>query len=90
MTVRFTWLGERPTVARHYNEWSRQVVMSVSRSLTTDSSCTIPTDYTYMGQYSNIGDFGLMYYNARWPQGPHHRALRPAGQSRAGRCAGVG
>jgi len=25
-----------------------------------------PTDYTYTGQYSNVPDFGLMYYNARW------------------------
>jgi RHS repeat-associated protein len=24
------------------------------------------TDYTFTGQYSNVGDFGLMYYNARW------------------------
>jgi RHS repeat-associated protein len=25
-----------------------------------------PTDYTYTGQYSNMSDFGLMFYNARW------------------------
>ena len=25
-----------------------------------------PTNYTYTGQYSNVGDFGLMFYNARW------------------------
>ncbi len=25
-----------------------------------------PTKYTYTGQYSNVGDFGLMFYNARW------------------------
>ena len=25
-----------------------------------------PTDYTYTGQYSNVNDFGLLYYNARW------------------------
>ncbi len=24
------------------------------------------TNYTYTGQYSNVPDFGLMYYNARW------------------------
>ena len=29
-------------------------------------SGTIPTDYTYTGQYSNVEDFGLMFYNARW------------------------
>ncbi len=25
-----------------------------------------PTKYTYTGQFSNVGDFGLMFYNARW------------------------
>jgi RHS repeat-associated protein len=30
------------------------------------TSGTTPTDYTYTGQYSNMTDFGLMYYNARW------------------------
>jgi RHS repeat-associated protein len=29
-------------------------------------SGTIPTNYTYTGQYSHTADFGLMYYNARW------------------------
>jgi YD repeat-containing protein len=27
---------------------------------------TTPTDYTYTGQRSQVNDFGLMYYNARW------------------------
>jgi RHS repeat-associated protein len=26
----------------------------------------MPTKYTYTGQYSNMSDFGLMFYNARW------------------------
>jgi RHS repeat-associated protein len=30
------------------------------------SNGTTPTDYTYTGQYSNVDDFGLMFYNARW------------------------
>ena len=30
------------------------------------TSGTTPTNYTYTGQYSNMGDFGLMLYNARW------------------------
>jgi len=30
------------------------------------TSGTLPTKYTYTGQYSNVADFGLMYYNARW------------------------
>ncbi len=30
------------------------------------ASGVTPTDYTYTGQYSNTGDFGLMFYNARW------------------------
>jgi RHS repeat-associated protein len=25
-----------------------------------------PTDYMYTGQYSNVPEFGLYYYNARW------------------------
>ena len=29
-------------------------------------SGTIPTNYTYTGQYSHTADFGLMFYNARW------------------------
>jgi RHS repeat-associated protein len=29
-------------------------------------SDTLPTDYTYTGQYSYQDDFGLMFYNARW------------------------
>ena len=30
------------------------------------SSGTLPTKYTFTGQYSNVSDFGLMYYGARW------------------------
>ena len=30
------------------------------------SSGTTPTKYQYTGQYSNMSDFGLMFYNARW------------------------
>jgi RHS repeat-associated protein len=26
----------------------------------------MPTKYTYTGQYSNVSDFGLTFYNARW------------------------
>jgi len=26
----------------------------------------LPTKYTHTGQYSNMSEFGLMYYNARW------------------------
>jgi RHS repeat-associated protein len=29
-------------------------------------SGTAPTSYTFTGQYSNVNDFGLMFYNARW------------------------
>jgi RHS repeat-associated protein len=35
-------------------------------SETRYSSGTTPTKYTYTGQYSNMSDFGLMFYNARW------------------------
>jgi RHS repeat-associated protein len=27
---------------------------------------TLPTDYTFTGQYSHAADFGLLFYNARW------------------------
>jgi RHS repeat-associated protein len=30
------------------------------------SSGTLPTGYTFTGQYSNTADFGWMYYKARW------------------------
>ena len=30
------------------------------------ASGTLPTKFTYTGQYSNVADFGLMYYGARW------------------------
>ncbi len=30
------------------------------------NSGSLPTKYTYTGQYSNVADFGLMNYNARW------------------------
>ncbi len=30
------------------------------------NSGALPTKYTYTGQYSNMSDFGLMFYNARW------------------------
>jgi len=30
------------------------------------SNGTLQTKYTYTGQYSNVSDFGLMYYKARW------------------------
>jgi RHS repeat-associated protein len=33
---------------------------------TRSASGTTPTDYTFTGQYSNVSDFGLMFYNARW------------------------
>lgn len=26
----------------------------------------VPTKYSYTGQYSNVADFGLLFYNARW------------------------
>ncbi len=30
------------------------------------ASGSLPTKYQYTGQYSNMSDFGLMFYNARW------------------------
>jgi RHS repeat-associated protein len=37
-----------------------------STSVAANLDGTLPTDYTYTGQYSHTGDFGLMFYNARW------------------------
>jgi hypothetical protein len=42
----------------------------------------MPTNYTYTGQYSNTDNFGLMFYNARWPAlwvRPPTGTLRPGG-----------
>jgi RHS repeat-associated protein len=30
------------------------------------TSGTLPTQYTYTGQYSHTAQFGLMFFNARW------------------------
>jgi RHS repeat-associated protein len=30
------------------------------------TSGSLPTKYTFTGQYSNISEFGLLFYNARW------------------------
>ena len=35
-----------------------------------------PSDYTYTGQYSNVDDFGLMFYNARWYDPPLGRMVQ--------------
>ena len=32
----------------------------------TTPNTTLPTKYTFTGQYSYTGEFGLMFYNARW------------------------
>jgi len=41
------------------------------------SSGSLQTKYTYTGQYSNVGDFGLMYYNARWYDSALSRWTQP-------------
>ncbi len=38
---------------------------------------TMPTDYTYTGQYSNVNDFGPMFYNARWYDPTIGRFIQP-------------
>jgi RHS repeat-associated protein len=30
------------------------------------SSGSVPTKYQFTGQYSNVADFGMLFYNARW------------------------
>jgi RHS repeat-associated protein len=44
------------TIETRYKAWGE----------TRYSSGTTPTKYTYTGQYSNMSDFGLIFYNARW------------------------
>jgi RHS repeat-associated protein len=41
------------------------------------SSGVTPTKYTYTGQYSNLYDFGLMFYGARWYDPSLLRFLSP-------------
>jgi RHS repeat-associated protein len=36
-----------------------------------------PSKYTYTGQYSNVDDFGLMFYNARWYDPVSSRFTQP-------------
>jgi RHS repeat-associated protein len=38
---------------------------------------TTPTEYTFQGQYSNVADFGLQYFNARWYDGSLGRWASP-------------
>jgi len=40
-------------------------------------SGTLPTKFTYTGQYSNVAEFGLMYYGARWYDSQLSRFLSP-------------
>jgi RHS repeat-associated protein len=41
------------------------------------TSGTTPTAYTFQGQYSNVADFGLQYFNARWYDGSLGRWAQP-------------
>ena len=41
------------------------------------TSGTTPTQYTYTGQYSNMAEIGLMYYNARWYDPYLNRWVQP-------------
>ena len=41
------------------------------------ASGTLPTKFTYTGQYSNVADFGLMYYGARWYDSYLNRWIQP-------------
>jgi len=41
------------------------------------TSGTTPTQYTYTGQYSNMAEIGLMYYNTRWYDPYLNRWVQP-------------
>ena len=43
------------------------------------ASGTTATKYQYTGQYSNMSDFGLMFYNARWYASRRRTPSSPAG-----------
>ena len=50
------YLGTTVTSTTLYKPWGA----------TRYTNGTLPTKYTYTGQYSYTTDFGLMYYGARW------------------------
>ncbi len=41
------------------------------------TSGTTATKYTYTGQYSNVADFGLMFYDAHWYDPTIGRFVQP-------------
>jgi RHS repeat-associated protein len=59
------------------------------------SSGSAGTKYTYTGQYSNVADFGLLFYNARWYDNSLGRfaqadSVVPGGVQGLDRYAGMG
>jgi RHS repeat-associated protein len=48
----------------HYKPWGE--IRTPLDSTTNLPYNPGPSNYTYTGQYSNMDDFGLMFYNARW------------------------
>ena len=48
-----------------YKPWGEVRYTWIDPNLNTTPTYSL-TDYTYTGQYSNMSDFGLMFYNARW------------------------
>ena len=70
-------LTDHPSLRSGQSLGSTGVTTDSSGTLLTDNrykawgesryaSGTLPTKFTYTGQYSNVADFGLMYYGARW------------------------
>ncbi len=41
------------------------------------ASGTLPTKFTYTGQYSNVAEFGLMFYGSRWYDSYLNRWIQP-------------
>jgi hypothetical protein len=84
-------------VGTRYKPCPYRVLREGEVRFTTENK-TLPTRYTFTGQYSYVSDdatdlgnagFGLMFYNARWYDS-YHRSIRPGGYDCAGRGPGAG
>ncbi len=73
-----SWLfGDHPSLPLGTGLGSTSITTDASGAMTAEQRYkpwgetrytwgSLPTKCTYTGQYSNVGDFKLMFYNARW------------------------
>ena len=66
--TKYNYAGGQRVAVRKGNELSYLLGdhLALTGCCSRYNSGALPTKYTYTGQYSNMSDFGLMYYNARW------------------------